>query len=140
MTNTNSIRILIANNDDTALSLATTLENHGADVSYASCDPLQIQFEVLRSQPDVLVLPSITRHTEKLCKLLKSCEHAPYTQAVQTCFSAKRTICLHRSFVQGYSEAAAHRSAQTVTDILKKLLHRRFLSCASRGYTTVISI
>ena len=78
MTNTNSIRILIANNDDTALSLATTLENHGADVSYASCDPLQIQFEVLRSQPDVLVLPSITRHTEKLCKLLKSCEHAPY--------------------------------------------------------------
>lgn len=76
--NESQIKVLVGKNDGAALDIGRILSSNGADVNYSHCDPLQIQFDVLRKQPDALILSSLTRHTAKLCSLLKKSEHAPY--------------------------------------------------------------
>lgn len=71
------ISVLVGRNDEEALELGKKLKIGGAKVSYAPENALHIQYEVMRSTPDALILSGTTKHKNELCTLLRQTANTP---------------------------------------------------------------
>ena len=71
------INVLVGKDDEHAHELGKQLMRSGAEVSYTRGNVLNIQYDVINKKPDALILSSLTRYKNELCKVLKKTEIMP---------------------------------------------------------------
>ena len=72
------ISVLIGEMTDQAHRMGAILNDLGCKVIYSAASPLDVQFEVIRSHPDAVIITKSTKYPKQLCENLKSLDQKPY--------------------------------------------------------------
>lgn len=72
------ICILIGEMTEQAHRMGSVINELGCKVVYSPSSPLDVQYEVIRSHPDAVIITKSTKYPKQLCENLKSLERKPY--------------------------------------------------------------